>query len=136
MTVAVDPPSAIEYELVARCLLSSGVLIGSPKEVWSHPGAARALRTMRRCVEVIEHLVASGSGITPSNIRAVVSRGLYESPYCLEELAEFLVDDPRARAHWGSAVRDDMFPHRCPLCKRAAAFVGYNLVECKARCNL
>lgn len=130
-------PSPQERELVGRCLLEQGVLIGSVDEVWTHPNASRALRTLRMCVDAIAELVRGGHGVKASYVKAVVMQtdGLSDFPFALDEVAEFLVEDGRARAYWDVRVPDRRrFPHRCPRCG-AAAFVGFNLVDCKAGCR-
>ncbi len=123
--------------LVARCLMESGLLIGSTDEIWSHPRAYRTLGTWRMCVDAITELIGGGHGIQASFVKACVlqTEGLGEVPFALEEVADFLVTDTMARLYWDSLVADRHYPHRCPHCG-AAAFVGFNLVDCKAACPM
>jgi hypothetical protein len=131
----VTRPTKIERALVARCLLESGVLIGTVDEIWTHPNAYRAFETWRMCVDAIVELIGGGHGVQSSFVKACVMQfdGLSGVPYALEEVAEFLVTDPVARMYWDGLTLDSHYPHRCPHC-RAAAFVGFNQVDCKARC--
>lgn len=128
-------PSKIERALVARALLEGGVLIGSVDEIWTHPSAYRALGTWRMCIEAITDLIGGGHGVQPSFVKACVLQfdGISETPFALEEVADFIVSDPVARMYWQTLIPDVDYPHRCPHCS-AAAFVGFLQVDCKARC--
>lgn len=130
-------PNAVERTLIARCLLNEGILIGSPSEIWSHPYSTRTLITWRECMEAIGVLTATKHAVHPSHIKSIVmrQRSADDIPLHLDEVADFLVKDNEARRYWDTAVTDERFPHRCPLCKTGAAFVGLNLVECKAKCS-
>lgn len=130
-------PSPIERDLVARCLTTQGLLIGSADFVWSTNLATRALETLRRCIDAIGRLVENGMAVYPAWIKAVVTERDPEGefPFALDEMAEFLVEDARARSYWDATIIDDRFPHRCPHCRVSAAFIGFNLVHCKARCR-
>ncbi len=130
-------PSPIERRLVARALLTGGVLIGNEDEIWTHSSALRALGTLRMCVEAIGMLYRGGHGIQPSYVKAIVMQedGLSGAPFALEEVADFLLTDPEARAYWDGLLPDRHFPHRCPHCG-AAAFIGFLQVWCKGRCPL
>ncbi len=129
-------PTGHEKKLIAKCLLEAGILIGSPTEIWSHQMAWRALETWRLCVDAITLLIGGRHGVQPSFIKACVmqTEGLKEGPFCLDDIAEFLAADPQARMYWDALTSDDRFPQRCPHCK-AAAYVGFNEVDCKARCQ-
>ncbi len=129
-------PSPEEFRLVARCLLESGVLIGSPEEIWTHSSAFRALETLRECVDAIVQLIGGKHGVKASFVKACVMQadGLSEAPFCLDEVAEFLVHDGEARRYWQGHVSDDMYPHRCPVCG-AAAFIGFLQIDCKGSCD-
>lgn len=115
--------------------MESGELIGSIDEIWSHPSAFRALVTWRLCIDAITELIGARYGIQASFIKACVMQtpDLVATPFCLDSIAEFLVSDTVARLYWDGLATDDHYPHRCPHC-RAAAFVGYLQVDCKARC--
>ena len=129
-------PSDDEFILIARCLLEQGILIGSHEEIWTHGSAWRALGTWRECVDAITLLAGGNHGIKASFVKACVMQadGIHETPFCLDEIAEFIVNDPDARKHWISMCSDDRYPHRCPRCN-AAAFIGFNQVDCRARCH-
>ena len=88
------------------------------------------------CVEALTELIGGGHAVQSSFIKACVMQtdGLGSAPYALEEVAEFLVEDPIARIYWDGRVRDGHYPHQCPHC-HAAAFVGFLQVDCKARCR-
>lgn len=130
-------PTKTERTLVARCLMSAGILIGSEDEIWTHMSAARALQTMRLCVAAIQKLVSSKHGVQAAWIKAVVIQDIGKDPipFALDEVAEFMVEDRMAREHWNTTVRDDHYPHTCPRCRISAAFIGFNLIDCKARCH-
>lgn len=117
--------------------MTEGILIGSVDEIWTHSAAYRALATWRHCMDAMQRLTDHGQGIFASWIKAIVMQdvGGDPVPFSLDELAEFMVTDSMARSYWTGCVKDDRFPHRCPLCKTAAAFVGFNQVECRARCR-
>lgn len=129
-------PTRIERALVGRCLLESGHLIGSIDEIWSVQKAYRALTTWRMCIDAIVELIGGNHGVQASFVKACVMQvdGLGEAPYALDDIAEFLIDDPVARMYWDGLTSDSHYPHRCPHCD-AAAFVGFLQVECKARCE-
>ena len=129
-------PSHKERRLLARCLLESGVLIGSVDEIWTHGIPWKALPTFRECVESITLLVGGGHAVRAPFVKSCVlqSTRVGFAPFCLDEIAEFLVADGEARDYWDGQVSDDMYPHRCPFCG-AAAFIGFNQVECKASCQ-
>jgi hypothetical protein len=129
-------PTEVERRLIARALLESGLLIGNVVEIWTHPRAYRALTTWRMCMEAITDLIGGGHGIQASFVKACVMQfdGLEGVPWGLEEIAEFLVDDPLARMYWDAMIPDKHYPHRCPRCE-SAAFVGFLQVDCKARCS-
>ena len=131
----IGEPTRIERALVARCLLETGLLIGSVDEIWSHPTAFRALGTWRMCIEAITELIGGGHGVQSSFVKACVMQfdGLGSVPFGLDDIAEFIVTDPVARMYWDGLTPDRHYPHRCPHCN-AAAFVGFNLVDCKMRC--
>lgn len=135
-----QPPSAIERRLVYRCLLESGILIGSEADIWTSVRAHQALETMRICIAEIHDLVLKGQAVLPAAIK-LGAKDLWQRTgwpshrFALDEVADFLVNDSEARRHWENSVPDDRFPHTCPLCKRSAAFVGFNSVECKAKCT-
>lgn len=133
--ISVRPPSALEHKLVARCLLENGVLIGSHAEIWTSGIAWRALGTFRECIDAITLLIGGGHAVQASFVKACVMQadGLSEVPFCLDEIAEFMVNDPEARLYWHVRVRDDMYPHACPRCG-SAAYVGFLQIECRARC--
>jgi hypothetical protein len=124
--------------LVYRCLLTQGVMIGSEDDIWkgAPSSAFRALATLRLCISAIGDLTEGRHTVRAGFVKAVVmqTNGLSDSPYCLDEMAEFLMEDAEARSYWDSVMLDDRFPVRCPICKTAAAFVGINSVECKAKC--
>lgn len=130
-------PTDAEYRLVARCLIHEGVLIGSFAEVWTHTSAWRALSTWRECVDSITMLIGGGHGVEASFVKACVMQadGISKVPFCLDEVAEFLVTDAEARRYWHVMCADDRFPHRCAHCG-AAAFVGFLQIDCKAKCRL
>jgi hypothetical protein len=131
-----DRPSPKEWRLVARCLLEEGILIGSYTEIWTDPLPWRVLPTFRECIDAITVLIGGGHGVEPSFVKACVMHSSSDGfvSYFLDEVAEFVVKDPEARAYWETLVTDDRFPHRCPHCP-AAAYVGYLQVECKAECR-
>lgn len=131
-----EGPTQKEYRLVARCLLESGLQIGSYEEIWTSTQAWRALGTLRECMDAITLLIGGNHAVKASFVKACVMQadGISETPYVLDEMAEFLVSDDEARQYWQTMTGDDMFPHRCPHCK-AAAYVGFLQVECKARCT-
>lgn len=129
-------PTKSERFHIARCLTMYGVLIGSEREIWTHPSATRALVTWRLCLEAITELIGGRHGIEASFIQACVMQleDVVEVPFALSEVAEYLATDSTARLYWRLMCLDrENFPHRCPHCG-AAAFVGFNLVDCKARC--
>lgn len=130
-----EAPSEQERQVVARCLLVQGVLIGSVDDIWTHQSAWRALVTLRLCIKAIGMLYRGGHGVQASYIKAIVMQedDLVGAPFCLDEMAEFLCDDAVARVYWDTRVLDRDFPHRCPHCG-AAAYVGFLQVWCKARC--
>jgi hypothetical protein len=132
----IEIPSEKEMKLVARCMLESSILIGSQKDIWTHPSAWRMLTTFRECINAITTLIGGNHGVKASFIKACVmqSDGMSEVPFALDEVAEFLVDDNEARVYWQTMCIDDMFPHTCPHCG-AAAYIGYLLVECKGKCQ-
>ncbi len=121
---------------MARCLADQGViLVESLEEVWYTGLGPRALGTWRECVDAITLLIGGGHAVQASFIKACVMQadGISEIPFCLDEVAEFLVDDHEARAYWQDMLPDERFPHLCPACG-AAAYWGYNVIECKAGC--
>lgn len=128
-------PTDKEYRLVARCLIQQGVLIGSHEQIWTHQSAWRALGTWRECIDAVTLLIGGRHGVEASFVKACVMQadGLDGVPFCLDEVAEFMVEDAEARAYWQAVTPDDRFPHRCPQCG-CAAFIGFLQVECKARC--
>ncbi len=131
-------PTSAEHALVGRCLLECGILIGSIQEIWTHPHALKALGTWRECVDAVTLLIGGGHGVVPSFIKSCVmqltqSGGQGITPPFLDDIAEWMTEDPRARAYWQNLVPDDLFPHRCPHCGNAA-FVGFIQVDCKAKC--
>jgi hypothetical protein len=132
-----DEPSPMERALVARALCEQGVLIGTADDIWTHPSAYRALFTWRLCVDAISLLIGGGHGVQASFVKACVMQmdevgGTV--PFALDEIADFMMTDGVARLYWTCFVSDDDWPHRCPHCG-AAAFVGYLLVDCRARCE-
>lgn len=132
-----ESPSKSERELIGRCLLECGELIADDiDQVWTHPLAYRALKTWRLCVDAITELIGGGHGVQASFVKACVMQtdGLRDAPFLLDEIAEFMIIDGRARKYWDGLTVDKWFPHRCPHC-RAAAFIGYLQVDCKARCK-
>ncbi|MBV9125672.1 MAG: hypothetical protein JO112_20170 [Planctomycetes bacterium] len=131
----IGTPSAAERAMVARCLLLSGLRIGSVDEIWTHNDAWRALVTLRMCMDAIRMLVRGQHSVQASYVKAIVMQDddLTDTPFALDEVAEFLLNDPQGRHYWDSRVEDKHFPHRCPHCD-AAAFVGFLQVWCKARC--
>lgn len=132
----VKGPTDWEYRLIARCLIESDVLYGTHREIWTHTSAWRALATWRECIDTITMLIGDSHGVQASFIKACVMQadGISEAPFCLDEIAEFLVNDGEARKYWRVMCQDEMFPHSCPRCG-AAAFVGFIQVDCKARCQ-
>lgn len=131
----IDVPSAPERRLVARCLLDKGILIGNEEEIWTHQSAWRTLGTFRMCMEAIRMLYRGGHGVQASYVKAIVMQedGLEGVPFALDEVAEFMLEDPECRMYWDGMLGDRHFPHRCPHCG-AAAFIGLKEVWCKARC--
>lgn len=131
----VPTPTRIEKSLVARALMSGGILIGSVDEIWTHPSAFRALSTWRLCMEAITTLIGGGHGVQASFVKACVMQldDVVDVPFALDEIAEFMIDDPVARMYWNTHVSDPHYSHRCPFCG-AAAFIGIVHVDCKARC--
>lgn len=116
--------------------MSEGILIGTVDEIWTHSSATRALRTWRQCITAIQRLSDHGQGIFSSWVKAIVMQDAAGmAPFALDEIAEFIVQNPEARVYWQSVLVDDRFPHRCPHCKVSAAFIGFNQVECKSRCR-
>lgn len=130
-----DSPSYGEKLIVAGAMLECGELIGSLEEIWTHPLAYKCLDTLRLCVSGIQKLVGSKQAVDANNIRAVVMyhNGFNGPPYMLDDLAEYLVTNSYGKLHWQSQVPDSMFPHKCPFCT-SSAFIGFNMVECKANC--
>ena len=114
-------------------------MVGSEDDIWSGaPGPAfRALVTLRMCIEAIRDLVEGKHTVTASFVKAVVmqSDDLVDAPFCLSEMAEFLMNDSEGRDYWTGAMPDDRYPVTCPLCKVSAAYVGANTVECKSKCE-
>lgn len=129
------PASAKEYRLVARCILESGILIGSYSDIWTHHYATEVLGTLRECIDAISLLIGGSHSVKASFVKACVMQadGLSKAPLFLDEVAEFLVEDDECRVYWQGMCLDDRFPHRCPHCN-AAAFIGFLQVECKAKC--
>lgn len=121
--------------LIYRCLMESGLSIGSVDDVWSDSRAWRSLGTWRMCIDAITELIGGNHGVKASFIKACVMQtdGLGSVPYALEEVADFLVTDTLARLYWQSMVPDGDYPHKCPHCN-SAAFIGFLQVDCKARC--
>ena len=128
-------PTRLERSLIARALMEGGLLIGSVDEIWTHPDAYKALETWRMCIEAITELIGGGHGVQASFVKACVLQfdDLPRTPYGLSEIADFLVTDQVARMYWSALITDKDYPHRCPHCK-AAAFIGFLQVDCKARC--
>lgn len=130
-------PSLKEQHLLSRCLIEAGVFPEtSTRQLWGSPLAWVAYSTWRECLDALTILIGGGHGVEASFVKACVMQadGISEVPYCLDEIAEFMVDDAEARAYWQQLCQDDMFPHVCPRCG-AAAFVGFLIVECKAQCQ-
>lgn len=136
MTGNIAPPNVLERDHVARFLLTDMILIGSVDEIWTHQTAFRALATWRLCIQAIQRLVAARQSVLPSYVKAVVMQlpDVVDSPFALDEIAEFMVTDERVRRYWDGLVLDRNYPLRCPLCKVGAAYVGMNEVDCKSRC--
>lgn len=132
----IAPPTRDERRIVARCLLESGILIGSQDEIWTHPKALMALGTLRMCVDAIVLLIGGGHGVRASFVKTCVMQtdGLSAPPFALDEMAEFLLDDSDARSYWEGRVPDDRFPKTCDRCG-SAAYWGLNFIECKVRCS-
>jgi hypothetical protein len=132
-----DPPSKTERELIARCMMECGELMGdNVDQIWTHHLAYKALVTWRMCIESITDLIGGGHGVQASFVKACVMQtdGLRGTPYLIDEIAEFMLADGRARMYWDSLTVDKWYPHRCPHC-RAAAFIGFLQVDCKAGCE-
>jgi hypothetical protein len=132
-----EPPSKAERSLIARCMMECGELIADDEEqVWTHHLPYKALVTWRMCIDAITELIGGGHGVQASFVKACVmqTEGLRDAPYLLDELAEFMIVDGRARKYWDSLTTDKWYPHRCPHCG-AAAFVGFLQVDCKGRCT-
>ena len=128
-------PSDEERWIVWRCLLESGILIGSIIETWTHRNAWLMLGTLRECIDALMLIIDSGISVHPDTIKVCVmqSEGLDCVPFSLGEMTHFLCENPRARNYWQTFVPDSHYPHKCPKCG-FAAFIGFNLVDCKARC--
>lgn len=131
-----DKPSSEERWIVWKCLMDNGLLIGSLDEVWTHRNAWLLLTTLRECMDAISLIVGAGIAVHSETIKSCVmqSDGMDTAPFGLSYMAEFLYEDNRARTYWQSMTPDDKFPHKCPYCK-SAAFIGFNMVDCKAKCK-
>ena len=132
----VSEPNPKERRIVGRCLLEMAVLIGSVDEIWTDVAAYRALETLRMCVDAIRLLVNGKHAVKSSFVKSVViqTNDLGGTPYCLDEVAEFIMTDGEARAYWDTQVPDELHPSKCPLCG-AYAYVGLNEIDCKAGCR-
>lgn len=131
----IEQPTSAEAKLIARCLMENGILIGSQEDIWTHPSAFRALGTWKECIDAITLLIGGNHAVRPSFIKSCVMQadGISSVPFCLDEIAEFLVEDNEARLYWQSRCNDDMYPHKCHKCG-CAAYIGFLTVECKAKC--
>lgn len=131
-------PSKIEKRHVWRAILIQDVMIISEEDLWAnHPIAFRALVTMRLCMDAIQRLIDGQHEVNAGFVKAVVMQGDDmdgEVPFMLDEMAEYLMTDEEARRWWQSQIADSRYPHRCPFCS-AAAYIGFNQIECRALCR-
>lgn len=129
-------PTTSERWHVYRCLLTEGVLIGNEEEIWSSQSAYRTLVTMRLCIDAIERLDTIGFQVSEESVKSIVMQtdDLDGIPFALDEMAHYLVMNDEARFYWQMRLRDDRFPHVCDRCG-SAAFIGLNIIECKAGCR-
>lgn len=129
-------PTPAERRLVYRCFLHQMILLGNEEEIWSVPDAWRMLNTLRSCVSGIEALTKVGFPVTPDGVMSatLLQVGVGPEPFHLADMAVHLCEDDEARLYWQTQLNDEKFPHRCPNCG-AAAYVGFNQVDCRARCR-
>ena len=130
------PPTQEERWIVWRCLLEGGLLIGSIDEVWTHQHAWNTFKTLHECMDALELIINANLSVNAITIRACVlqSDNVSSMPFAMREMSEFLVENDRARNYWQTHIATNMHPHRCPHCG-AAAFIGFNLIDCLARCR-
>ena len=128
----------VRRSLTARCLLESGILMGSTEEILGHDIGKASLRTFDLCVEAAVHLMTRKLTVSPSFVvmaaQSMTDPG-EEFMVCIDEVSVFVVKDRYARKFWEAFVRDERFPHRCHVCG-SAGFVGFNQVECKGSCDV
>ena len=129
-----DPPDPEEREIIAELMMSTGALIGTVDQIWTHPSSGRALVTMRRAIRAIDHLVRLGRALGATRVKmaitALAEEGDEEYPFMLDETVKHLLEDGHARTYWDMLMPTKDYPHVCPRCGHAC-FIGFLQIDCK-----